>query len=78
MGDNNGDLRGVPPEPAHQPSIKMIGDGMCRLYLADSTGSLHGRYCDVAYAEIVDYVKSKRPRAELIGLYFNGSNQASS
>ena len=48
-----------------QIKIAMV-DGKWRIYYGDEAG---GRYVNVDYDEIRDYVPCRRPRAELIELY---------
>ncbi len=66
MGDSVGDSA-VRPLNGHEIEITLLGDGICRIYWGNEDG---GSYVNVPYEEIKDYVISKRPRAELAGLYF--------
>jgi len=47
-------------------TIAMLSGGQWRVYFGDDTG---GRYVNVDYDDIRDYVICRRPRAELVALY---------
>ena len=51
---------------AAEISITLVGDGMTRIYYGTDRG---GRYVNVPYEEIKDYVVSRRPRIELLDIY---------
>ena len=62
MGDS-----AVWPLNGHEIEITLLGDGICRIYWGINAG---GSYVNVPYMDIRDYVTSKKPRSELVALYF--------
>ena len=54
-------------EQPYTIGIALLGDNICRVYWGDNAG---GRYVNVPYDDIRDYVTSKKPRSELVSLYF--------
>ncbi len=57
----------------HEIEITLVGNGVCRIYWGDNAG---GSYVNVPYDDIRDYVTSKKPRSELVALYFEDSSRA--
>ena len=55
------------PANGHEIEITLVGDGVCRIYWGNEDG---GRYVNVPYGGIRDYATSKKPRSELVSLYF--------
>ena len=54
-------------EQPYTIEITLLGDNICRVYWGNNAG---GRYVNVSYVDIRDYVTSKKPRSELVSLYF--------
>jgi len=74
MVDSSGSKSvGERPTNGHEIEITLVGDGLCRIYWGNDAG---GSYVNVPYEEIKDYVVSKRPRSELVDLYFEDSSRA--
>ncbi len=55
------------PANGHEIEITLVGNGVCRVYWGNESG---GRFVNVSYVDIRDYVTSKKPRSELVSLYF--------
>ena len=51
--------------------LMLMGNGRVRVAYGDQAG---GRYVIADYDDIKDYVLSRRPQAELIGLYFGDAD----
>ena len=59
------------PANGHEIEITLVGDGICRVYWGNEDG---GSYVNVPYKDIRDYVTSKKPRSELVELYFTNES----
>ncbi len=58
-------------EQPYTIEITLLGDNICRVYWGNNAG---GRFVNVPYGDIKDYIVSKKPRSELVDLYFKNES----